>query len=123
MKISGNSAFLCIFCHHNIFQVQFQIQLFILSEKNFSWFASLSLFHFITNTDLASMAIFIKFKKYFAFLGIKPDGRSHFNATNLLIIFLCAFCFIGMSEFLFFEPKSLMEYGNSFYGAILGVSR
>lgn len=62
------------------------------------------------------MAIFIELKKNFAFLGIKPDGRSHFNEKHSIIVFLLAFCCSGMGSFMLFESKSLMDFVNSFYG-------
>lgn len=66
------------------------------------------------------MAIFIELKKHFAFLGIKPDGQSHWNIKNKMIVFIFACCFITL-RFNLFESKSLMNFESSFYGAAGGV--
>ena len=67
------------------------------------------------------MAIFIELKKNFAFLGIKADGQSSFSVKQSIIAFLLACCSFGMGAFMLFEPKSLMEFVNSFYGTACSV--
>lgn len=67
------------------------------------------------------MAIFTELKKNFAVLGIKPDGQSRFNKKHSMIAFSFALCSIAMGAFILFEPKSLMEFTNSFYGAACAI--
>lgn len=67
------------------------------------------------------MAIFIELKKNFAILGIKPDGQSRFNKKHSMIAFSFALCCVAMGAFILFEPKSLMEFTNSFYGAASAI--
>lgn len=65
------------------------------------------------------MKIFIELKKRLALLGIKPisENRSKFIIKNVTILISFVSCFVAMCAFVLFEPKSLMDFGNSFYGA------
>lgn len=67
--------------------------------------------------DFWNMETFIEFKRIFLLLGIKADGKCNFNIKNILIIFLDAICFVGMSAFVLLENESLTDMENSFYGA------
>lgn len=66
---------------------------------------------------MLTMEVFVELKKRLAFLGIKPVEKSHFSLKNALIVFLLTYCSVAMSAFVFFESKSLIDFGNSFYGA------
>lgn len=63
------------------------------------------------------MEIFIGVKKHFASLGIQPDTKSRFNTKNLMIMSQFVYCFIAMSAFFLFKSESMIDFGNSFYGA------
>lgn len=72
--------------------------------------------------EIATMEVFIELKKHFAVLGIKSDGKSHFDIRNVIIVFLLTYCLIAMSAFILFEAKSLIDFANSFYeAASMGV--
>lgn len=62
------------------------------------------------------MVIFVELKKQLALLGIKPEGQSHFNIKNLMIVLSFAICFFAMGTFILFESKSLIDFSKSFYG-------
>lgn len=67
--------------------------------------------------------MFIELKKHLAFLGMKSDGKSHFNIKNIIILFLLTYCFVAMSAYILFESKSLLDFGNTFYGvACMGLN-
>lgn len=64
------------------------------------------------------MEVFVELKKQFIAIGVKPNSKSNFNWLSVIIVLLLAWCFVGMSEFLLLEAKTMIDIGNSFYGAV-----
>lgn len=62
------------------------------------------------------MQIFIELRKLFKFLGI--DQSQKFNRNNLTALSLFAYCLIAIIAFLAFEPKTYVDLGNAFFGAV-----
>lgn len=55
-------------------------------------------------------------------MDIKPERKSLISFKNLMIFSSLAFCFVTMVIFIFFEANSLVDFGNSFYGAATAMA-
>lgn len=62
------------------------------------------------------MKIFLELRKLFKFLGIEQNQR--FNRVNLTALLLFVYGLGAMIAFLLFEPKTFVDLGNAFFGAV-----